>query len=52
MPQILAGIKDGDIRTWLRVAYALALTGNSPNTITTTVTRKNQPSVMTSDSSR
>lgn len=52
IPEIMAGIKDDEIRTAIRIAYALALTGNTPTTVTTMVSRKGQNSIMMSDSSR
>lgn len=51
VPEILAGIKDEEIRTAIRVAYAMALTGNSPTSTTTMVTRKGQNSMSISDTS-
>jgi hypothetical protein len=49
VPEILAGIKDDEIRTSIRIAYALALTGNTPSTITTMVSRKGRNSIMMND---
>lgn len=49
VPEILAGIKDDEIRTAIRIAYAVALTGNKPGSIVTMVSRKNQNWIMMTD---
>jgi len=47
VPEMLAGIKDDEIRTFTRIAYALALTGNPYGSVTTMVRRKGQNSTST-----
>jgi hypothetical protein len=47
VPEILAAIKDDEIRTFTRIAYALALTGTPYGSVTTMVNRKNQNSMST-----